>query len=110
VSALGADPSSRVFYNSVKGEAELAVAKLGYESVVIAQPSLLLGDREALGQPSRRGEAWARRVLGPLAGLIPAGIRPVEGAAVAAVLREQVLEAAPGVRRIASRDMHRPSP
>ena len=45
VSALGADTKSRVFYNRVKGEMEAAVAQLGYQSIVIAQPSMLLGDR-----------------------------------------------------------------
>ena len=45
VSALGADAKSRVFYNRVKGEMQAAIAQLGYESVVIAQPSLLIGDR-----------------------------------------------------------------
>jgi uncharacterized protein YbjT (DUF2867 family) len=49
VSALGADPGSLIFYNRVKGEMQQAVAQLGYKSVVIAQPSLLLGDRAALG-------------------------------------------------------------
>src|SRR6202171_5594523 len=53
VSALGADAKSRIFYNRVKGEMEAAIAQLGYESVVIAQPSMLLGDRAALGQPVR---------------------------------------------------------
>jgi uncharacterized protein YbjT (DUF2867 family) len=38
VSALGADPKSRVFCNRVKGEMQDAIAQLGYESVVIAQP------------------------------------------------------------------------
>lgn len=107
VSALGADAGSRVFYNRVKGEAELAVSALGYESVVIAQPSLLMGDRQALGQPERSGEAWAKRLLGPIVRLIPAGIRPVEAAAVAETLRHAVLDGVPGVRRIPSRDMHR---
>src|SRR6185295_248901 len=65
VSALGADAKARVFYNRVKGEMQLAVAELGYDSVVIAQPSLLVGDREALGQPARGGEIWARRLLEP---------------------------------------------
>ena len=65
VSALGADAGSRVFYNRVKGEMQEAVAMLGYESVAIAQPSLLLGDRTALGQPARAGERWAQRLLGP---------------------------------------------
>jgi uncharacterized protein YbjT (DUF2867 family) len=106
VSALGADPSSRVFYNRTKGEAEQAICELGYDSVVIAQPSLLMGDREALGQPVRRGEAVARRVLGPLSKLIPAAIRPVEASAVASALLEHLLTTPRGVERIASRLMH----
>jgi hypothetical protein len=53
VSALGADARSRVFYNRVKGEMQDAVAALGFGSVVIVQPSFLLGDRSALGQPVR---------------------------------------------------------
>src|SRR5207253_935177 len=66
VSALGADAKSRVFYNRVKGEMQAAIAQLDYESVVIAQPSLLLGNRTALGLPARRAEVWATRLLGPL--------------------------------------------
>src|SRR5580692_6010749 len=65
VSALGADPTSRIFYNRVKGEMEIAVMQIGYESVVIAQPSMLLGDRAALGQPPRSGEMWTERLLAP---------------------------------------------
>ena len=56
VSAKGADAGSRVFYSRVKGETEDAVAALGFDAVVIARPSLLVGDRESLGQPSRLGE------------------------------------------------------
>jgi uncharacterized protein YbjT (DUF2867 family) len=105
VSALGADPSSRVFYNRVKGEAERDVSALGYESVVIAQPSLLLGDRDALGQPARRGEAWAQRLLGPIAKLVPASFRPVSARAVATALLGAVSTGAPGVRRLPSREL-----
>ena len=71
VSALGADAASRVFYNRVKGETEAAVAGLGYASVAIARPSLLLGDREALGQPARPMEALAMRFSRPLGWLVP---------------------------------------
>jgi uncharacterized protein YbjT (DUF2867 family) len=106
VSALGADAQSRVFYNRVKGEMQEAVGTLGYESVVIAQPSLLVGDREALGQPTRRGEVWAQRLLGPIAGLIPAGIRPVRAHDVAAALLMATLRGAPGVSVVSSREMH----
>ena len=106
VSALGAAAASRVFYNRVKGEMQDAVLKLGYESVVLAQPSLLLGDREALGQPTRAGEVWARRLLAPVASLIPAGIRPVSARNVAAALLVATLRGAPGTTVVSSRDMH----
>lgn len=59
VSALGADASSKVFYNRVKGEMEQAVNQLGFETVVFARPSLLDGEREQLAQPTRPGEQWA---------------------------------------------------
>lgn len=45
VSAIGADPASRIFYSRVKGETEAAVRKLPYRSIQIFRPSLLLGDR-----------------------------------------------------------------
>lgn len=106
VSALGADAQSRVFYNRVKGEMERAVTGLGYESVVIAQPSLLMGDREALGQPTRAGEVWARRLLGPVTGLIPASFRPVNARNVAAALLAATSRGAPGTTVVPSRDMH----
>jgi hypothetical protein len=66
---------------------------------------LLSGDREALGQPIRAGEVWARRLLEPVASLIPAGIRPVSARDVAALL-VTTLRAAPGVALVPSRDMH----
>ena len=80
VSAMGADPRSRVFYNRVKGEMEAAVAQLG----VIAQPWLLLGDRAALGQPARRAEDLATRFLGPVSWIVPRGVRPISASSVAA--------------------------
>src|SRR5258708_36022810 len=76
VSAMGADAKSRVFYNRVKGEMQVAIAQLGYESVAIAQPSLLLGYRAALGRPERNRGIWAARLLGPLGRILPKGIRP----------------------------------
>jgi len=110
VSALGADPGSRVFYNRVKGEMQAAVTLLGYTSVVIAQPSLLLGDRAALGQPSRIGEVWAARLLGPLGRILPKGIRPIAARTVAAALLAAMLEVQPGVRVLKSGDMQAHAP
>ena len=45
VSSIGADTSSRFFYLRVKGELEDALRSLGFRSVTIVRPSILLGDR-----------------------------------------------------------------
>ena len=45
ISAIGADPESRMFYSRVKGEAEAAVRRLPYRAVQIFRPGLLLGKR-----------------------------------------------------------------
>ena len=105
VSALGADARSRVFYNRVKGDMQAAVAGLGYASVVIAQPSLLMGDRAALGQPVRGGEVLAARLLRPVMGLVPRGVRPIASDAVAEALLRATLAAQPGVRILTSSQM-----
>jgi uncharacterized protein YbjT (DUF2867 family) len=105
VSGLGADPRSRVFYNRVKGEMELAVAALGYESVVIAQPSLLVGDRAALGQPPRAGEEWAMRLLRPVLRWVPRSVRPIRGDVVARSMLRAALDGTPGVTVLSSSEM-----
>ena len=102
VSALGADVKSRVFYNRVKGEMQAAVSALGYESVVLAQPSLLMGDRAALGQPTRPGEVWASRLLAPVMGLIPKSVRPIDASTVASAMLTANLSGNPGVHTLGS--------
>ena len=104
VSAMGADARSRIFYSRVKGELEEAVAALGFEGLVIARPSLLLGDRAGLGQAVRPLEALgtvAGRLLG---GLVPRHHRPVAAASVAAALLARV-PAARGREVLLSGDM-----
>src|SRR5271169_1229064 len=102
VSALGADPTSRIFYNRVKGEMEIAIMQLGYDSVVIAQPSMLLGDRAALGQPPRGSEVWAARLLAPLGWIMPKGVRPIPADAVASAMLAAIVDTKPGVRVLKS--------
>ena len=45
VSAVGADARSSVFYSRVKGETERDVEALGFETLHIFRPGLLLGER-----------------------------------------------------------------
>ena len=94
VSAMGADARSRIFYNRVKGELEDALAKMPFEGLVIARPSLLVGDREVLGQPKRSGEVIGEAIARVLGFLIPANFKPIPASAVAQVL----LAAVPNVR------------
>lgn len=105
VSALGADAASRVFYNRVKGEMQQAVSALGAESVVFVQPSLLVGDRAPLGQPVRAGEVWAVRLLGPVLGWVPRGVRPIAATDVAHAMLQAAAAARPGVHVVSSGDM-----
>ena len=105
VSALGADAASRVFYSRTKGEMELAAAKLDYEVVVFMQPSLLMGDRSALGQPRRAGEEWATRLLRPVLGWVPTGVRPIPASDVARAMLQAALDSTPGVRFLRSAQM-----
>lgn len=90
VSAMGADASSKVFYSRVKGELENALAQMPFEGLVIARPSMLVGNREALGQPTRRGEELASALGRALGFLIPANYKPIAAAAVARALLSAV--------------------
>ena len=94
VSAMGADRGSKVFYNRVKGDLEEALGALSFKGVVIARPSLLVGDRQALAQPTRIGEKlgqWVGLLLGPV---IPRNYRPILADDVAQALLARVPAAA----------------
>jgi uncharacterized protein YbjT (DUF2867 family) len=86
VSAMGANAHSKVFYSRVKGELEDALAQMPFAGLVIARPSMLVGNRAALGQPIRRGEELAFALGNVLGFLIPANYLPIEAAAVARAL------------------------
>lgn len=105
VSALGARPRSASFYNRVKGEMEAAVRALGFERLVIARPSLLAGDRAALGQPQRSGEQLALWLTGPIAGLIPKSLRPINARTVARGMMVALRQQRPGVRIVESGEL-----
>lgn len=94
VSAVGANARSRVFYKRVKGELEEALKTLGFEALVVARPSLLRGDRAALGQSVRAGESRWARVDAVLRPLIPSGLRAIDATDVAAALAQRVPRAA----------------
>lgn len=91
ISAIGADPQSRIFYNRVKGEVEVAVKRLPFRAVWLLRPSLLLGDRPEL----RVGERLAAAVAVPLSPLLMGRLRryrPIAGRDVALAMVRLALE------------------
>jgi len=81
VSALGANPDSRVFYNRVKGEMEVAVRAAGVPRTVFFRPSLLSGPRVQ----ERLGEKIGL-VVGNVLGSLLGKYRPIHADLVAAAM------------------------
>jgi len=86
VTAMGANAQSPIFYNRVKGEVERDLQALGFETLVIARPSLLMGERQALNQAPRPAEAMSIKLFRWLNPVIPADYRARPGVDVARAL------------------------
>lgn len=97
VSSSGADPDSRFFYTSVKGQTEEAVKDLGFWATHIFQPGVLVGDREEfrLGERIGIGISNLLRSISPqiLGDYNPTKVRILAARMVAAAQGMQ-----PGVR------------
>jgi uncharacterized protein YbjT (DUF2867 family) len=79
VSSLGANKSSGIFYNQVKGEVEGAIQKVGFNSCHILRPSLLLGSRKE----ERTGEDAAKLFYKVFGFLVPKRYEAIESMQVA---------------------------
>ncbi|MGF7214626.1 uncharacterized protein YbjT (DUF2867 family) [Spirosoma lacussanchae] len=84
VTAMGADTNSSFFYNRVKGEIERDLAALGYPTLLIFRPSLLLGNRAE----NRFGERLAEGAMRLFSPLIPARYRGIDAVKVANAMRQ----------------------
>jgi uncharacterized protein YbjT (DUF2867 family) len=98
VSSVGADSNSKKFYLRTKGEMEEAVADVGFVSVDILQPSLLLGPRKALRPLEITG-----RIFAPLINPLLTGSRE----AYRAISAETVGRAMLGASRAGRRGVYR---
>ena len=105
VSAMGADIKSTVFYNHVKGEMEIAVSRLAYDTTVFARPSILAGDRGALAQARRPGEQMALAAMTLFKPLIPRNYRAITATNVADALVSAVSAGRPGTSVMLSGQM-----
>lgn len=85
VSSIGADETSRFFYNKVKGQVENKLTSMGFWSVHIFRPSILLGERNE----SRFGESFAAflmKGISAISGKIFKKYSPIASQAVAAAM------------------------
>jgi uncharacterized protein YbjT (DUF2867 family) len=91
-SSMGANPASHFLYPRTKGELELALAALGFESLTIVRPSLIGGEREE----NRRGESLMLRLFRLADPLLPRKLRISPAERIAEVLVEAAIAGAPG--------------
>ncbi|MDX5475580.1 MAG: NAD(P)H-binding protein [Bacillaceae bacterium] len=104
VSAIGAESSSPIFYNKVKGKMEKAVQQVKINSLYIIRPSLLLGDRDEF----RFGEKAAEKlsfIFTPLLKGKLAKYRPVRGDDVAFTMIENVIKGEHGTHIVESNNI-----
>jgi len=102
-SAMGADASSRWFYNRVKGDLEAALAECGFTSLTLVRPGLIGGKREQ----SRPLEAAAGAVLGALGPILPRRLRVCPAPRIAQALLMAALDAAPGQHLVSAEQLSR---
>ena len=89
---MGANPSSRFFYNRVKGELERDLATLGFRSLSFVRPGLIGGERDE----TRPAERVAAIVLGALHPILPRRLRINPAERIAQALIDAAIAARPG--------------
>ncbi len=100
-SAVGADPSSRLFYNRVKGEVERDLATIGFRSFTIVRPGLIGGTREEV----RPGERAAAFILGVLHPILPRRLRINPAGNIARAMLDAAIAAPPGRHLVMSDEL-----
>jgi uncharacterized protein YbjT (DUF2867 family) len=92
VTAFGANPKSRVFYNRVKGQTEEALRELPWNQLYIYHPSLLLGPRTE----KRPAERIMVRLGEQILPFVPSKIGKWIGTEASALARMMILNAKHG--------------
>ena len=95
VSSVSADPKSGTFYLRVKGELEAELNAMNFQSVHVARPSFLLGDRKEHRAGERIGIAAAKLLQPFLIGGLRI-YRSIESRTVAKALVNVSVQGKPG--------------
>ena len=95
---MGANKNSSLFYNRTKGAIEEAVTRVGYETLYIFRPSLLLGQRADF----RFGEVVGKSIMKIFAFAIPEKYKAIEARQVARAMLTVMNEGKTGVHILES--------
>lgn len=96
VTAMGANSKSTIFYNRVKGQVEDTLKKCNISSIVIYQPSMLLGPRQEL----RIGESIGQKIMLGLSFLFLGPLKKykaISASCVASAMKKMAINPKPGV-------------
>lgn len=105
VSALGADENSKLFYNKVKGQTENDLGRLNFDSLIIIQPSLLLGKR-ADARPLEFIAITVAPVISPFL-LGPLNLyKPIRASHVAEAMLNLSFQNWKGIKRVLNSEVH----
>lgn len=84
ISAIGANPQSKIFYNRLKGEMECDVLALNIKNTQLLQPSLIVGNRKE----RRIGEDFSKHFMKIFSFLIPARYKMIQGKIIAQAMAQ----------------------
>ena len=103
ISAIGANPGSKIFYNRVKGQVEEAIKEIPFEATHIMRPSMLLGKRDEF----RFGEEAGKLIMIPLNFIFPKNLKPIQASQVAACMLDRINSSEKGFHVILSGQMRK---
>jgi uncharacterized protein YbjT (DUF2867 family) len=101
ISAMGANASSSIFYNRVKGEMERDLQQLGFETLAIFRPGLLMGPRKE----KRTGEAIARKLFAIINPILPSAYKGVQAESVAQAMLHSSISLGVGFIVLENKDL-----
>lgn len=105
VSSVGATTKTSNFYLKVKGEVEKDLEEMGFDSLIILRPSLLMGEREEFRLGELAGKV-VMKLFNPLMVGSMAKYRGIEGKTVAKAMLRLSKENLKGVHVLEGNQLH----
>jgi uncharacterized protein YbjT (DUF2867 family) len=105
ISAKGANANSRIFYNKIKGEIEDTLVSIGFESLQIFRPALLLGKREEYRFLESVAQSFFKIINFALIGFLKS-IKAMPAKKLAEVMLQVAIENPEGVNVYSNKQIH----